>query len=954
MSSLCNRRAILKDLASKSADELAPSLGSVISAIFTGSKLRNPPIFANPIDFIRITYPTETFKKIIKDVTDTITSGKIYTLLLNLDMGSGKTHLLTLLYHLFYTLPCLYPPNNPNTSHEIREIRARLREFDPDYDFIGSGHKPVVVLPLDFRAKNFREQASTWAASLECIGDVSTAKELRDYLSKGCTDSTIYKCLPNALDFADEINNRASVIWLIDEFYHGVMEAAQGSVNAELITRLLDFVRSFIDRRRAVVAGYGSAIITLIAGARSDYGWWQENRGHVDKSLVDKVEFFEKQVSRIVSQAETKWLNIDDAMSVICTRLGLNTHECSEVFHENFRDFVGRVIKADTDFPNAQHLRGLIKASAIFVLNACDLGDSRITPAHFDEPVIYALIPSPALASTYKSNYNAIINYIKRLASNEVEELILRYMVNAIFAGSIVGDARKLIFALRGSKEVVLSTESWVRRSIEPILEEKKYPSNILNDIMPKLSSLPYIREVLVGNEVVYVVWPYINPKTHLYDSIEGNRRDYLSKKDIEKIGIVKNELSSIISRIGDALGWVEFRITDKLSELCREGKLGNPQNKLFIILTFNDDEHEIEEGIKCLANKVIMPIVVKFNMSNDAYNLFVDYISRYKALLDLKESLDNEYLRDVGRRLVQVIGEQYDRELEQRLIDGIKKDYVDMANDEMKTALSQLMSSVAMILGNIYYYDHVSGTVKTYNITNQLLNTIKSTETKAMVRSYERAKEELDQSVTSNSDNLFTKYAEATAEVVGYEFKYNDELVRAYVNEVTKYVDEGNEYQVPKDIPMVFIGNQQFIFYRPVYDKFLNELKKEVQERYGDKIEIIEDQSAIRFNVKRRGKEPVGVGIPTTVGITPGGTVQQLPVQSNINDFNDINDFINAIKSPNNIALITLTLRIKVSSGNDASQAMTILNMSRNSVESAYAELRDGRKISYRKPEPT
>jgi len=79
MSSLCNRRAILKDLASKSADELAPSLGSVISAIFTGSKLRNPPIFANPIDFIRITYPTETFKKIIKDVTDTITSGKTYS-----------------------------------------------------------------------------------------------------------------------------------------------------------------------------------------------------------------------------------------------------------------------------------------------------------------------------------------------------------------------------------------------------------------------------------------------------------------------------------------------------------------------------------------------------------------------------------------------------------------------------------------------------------------------------------------------------------------------------------------------------------------------------------------------------------------------------------------------------------------------------------------------------------
>jgi hypothetical protein len=928
-------------LARRSADELAPSLGSVISAI-TGNRLSE---FADPIWYVKVTYPTETFKSIIRDVTNAITSGKTYALLLNLDMGSGKTHLLTLLYHLFYTLPCLYPPNNPATIREIRDVLTRLRELDPDYDFIGSGRKPVVVLPLDFRAKNFREQVSAWAASLECVGDVSTAKELRDYLSKGCTDSTIYDCLPNALDFAEEINNKAGIILLIDEFYYGVREAAQGSVNAGLITRLLDFVRSFIDRRRAVASKHGSAIVTLIAGARSDYEWWQENKGRVDKSLVDNVKFFEDQIGRIVSQAETKWLNIDDAMSVICTRLGLNTHECNEVFHENFRDFVGRVIKADTDFPDAQHLRGLIKASAAFALNACSLDDSRITPAHFDGRVIDALVMSTALATMYRSNYDFIMDYVKRLASNEVEELILRYMVNAVFAGSMVGNVQKLIFALRGSKEVVLSTESWVRRSIEPILEEKKYPSNILNAIMPKLTSLPYIREVSVGNEVVYVVSPYINPKTLLYDLIGENRKEYLSKKDIEKIGIVKSELSSIISRIGNALEWVEFRITDKLSELCREGKLGNPQNKLFIILTFNDDEREIEEGIKCLANKVTMPVVVKFDMSNDAYNLFVDYISRYKALLDLKALLDEKYLREVGRDLVQRAGVQYDRELEQRLIEEIKKDYVNVANDEMKTALGQLMSGVAKMLGNIYYYDYVEGAVKTHNITNQLLNVVRATEVKAVVRSYERAKEELDQSVMSGSDNLFMSYAESIAKIVGYEFKYNDALVRAYVDEIAKHVSENNEYQVPKDKPIAFAGNQQFIFYRPVYDKFLSELKREVQERYGGEAEVIEDQGTIRLKAKRRSERSVEVGVPTMEG-----SAQQSPVQN----FDNINDFINAIKSPDNITSITLTLRVEVNSRSDASQAMTILNMLRNSVESAYAELRDGRKISYRKPEST
>jgi len=178
MSTLCRRRKTLEELASKSTDDLAPSLGSVISAIITGRELNG---FANPIDFIRITYPTETFKSVVRDVTGTIISGGTKVLSLNLDMGSGKTHLLTLLYHLFYTLPCLYF-NDPTT---VREISGNLSNFDPNYDFIGNGRKPVVVFPLDFRTKNFREQVSAWVASLKCVGDSAVAKELENYLNKG-------------------------------------------------------------------------------------------------------------------------------------------------------------------------------------------------------------------------------------------------------------------------------------------------------------------------------------------------------------------------------------------------------------------------------------------------------------------------------------------------------------------------------------------------------------------------------------------------------------------------------------------------------------------------------------------------------------------------------------------------------------------------------------------------
>jgi hypothetical protein len=944
VSTLCRRRKTLEELASKSADELAPSLGSVISAIIAGSKSSSrPEIFADPIHFIRITYPTETLKSVIRDVTGTIISGGTKVLFLNLDMGSGKTHLLTSLYHLFYTLPRFYS-NDPT----VREISDKLSNFDPDYDFMGNGRNSVAVFPLDFRAKNFREQVSAWTESLKRVGDWAVAKELENYLDKGCTDSTIFNCLPNALDFAEKINNRISIIWLIDEFYYGVREAAQGSISAELITRLLDFIRTFIDRRRAIATSYRSAIIALIAGARSDYEWWQSNRSQVDKALVDKVKFFEDQISRVISQVETKWLNIDDAMNVICTRLGLNEYDCNNAFHDNFRDFVGRVIKADTDFPDAQHLRGLIKASAIFALNACDLGDSKISPVHFNEGVIDALVLSPLLATMYKSNYNYIIGYIEKSVSNDVEKSILRYMVNDVFAGSIVGDVRKLIFALRGSKEIVLSTEGWIRKSIEPILEEKKYPNNILTNAILKLSNLPYVREVSVSNEVAYVVSPYINPKTLLYELIEEHRKKYYIN-GVDKVSVVKSELSRIIPSINNAPGWAKFLTTDKLSELCKEGRLTDSQDKLFVVITFSDGEHEIEDGIKCLVSKgVIMPVVVKFNLNDDAYSHFVDYISRYEALLDLKAILDDKYLREVGRNLVQRAGAQSDKELEQRLIEEVKKDYVNMANDEMKAALNKLMNGIAIMLDNIYYYNYVSmdGTVKEMRlVAGQLLNNVQS----IRAWSYEGIKEELNKSITSSLDNLFTNYVQKIAEVVGYIFKYDDRIVKTYSDEVTKYVNESNEYQIPKDKPMVFIHDQQFIFYKPVYDKFLDELKKELQDKYGNGIEIEDKkENVIKFRIKKESEGDVGQEAPTTGDNISKDVVRQPQERS----FDNITDFINSIRDPDNIAAIRFKIRINERS--EAATVMMVLNTIKGLIEDADVELKDRNVISYRKLKST
>jgi len=117
------------------------------------------------------------------------------------------------------------------------------------------------------------------------------------------------------------------------------------------------------------------------------------------------IEGFIDQMQRIESTAQTRWLSLDEAKRILEKRLGLKRGEFEKAFHKSFDKFIERVVKADTDVPQAHHLRSLIKAMAIYALGAYRASDSIVTPARFTEDVIDVLLPGSELAIGYKSIY---------------------------------------------------------------------------------------------------------------------------------------------------------------------------------------------------------------------------------------------------------------------------------------------------------------------------------------------------------------------------------------------------------------------------------------------------------------------------------------------------------------------------------------------------------------------
>jgi hypothetical protein len=627
---------LLNELVRTRPDELAPSLGAVILAIGEGKVEEGGPPYHKPSIFFKLTYPSDNFVRVLRSVVEALRSKGVASIFLNLDMGSGKTHLLTLLLHLFAS----YNLAPEQLSGYLDDYKTRT-----GYDEALAGK--TVVFAFDLRTPRL---ATRYLKLTEKL--LSKAKNYRaaELVKKAYEEGK----LPDAKELAESIDKSINILILMDELHYAATFGDEE--DRRIVMEVLKFVLDLMNYRRAFCGGF-SGVAIVVASARRDFNRWLEVRDKLDASFRALIEGFIDQMQRIESTAQTRWLSLEEAKRILEKRLGLNRGEFEKVFHKSFDRFVERVVKADTDVPQAHHLRSLIKAMAIYALEAYRASDNIVTPARFTEDVIDVLLPGSELIVGYKSIYGAIADSLK--SSVRREEIL--WAVNLIFSLTVTGAPEKLVEMVKVAKTGTPPQDIPLVKEVElrEILKVHGLSDSIINDVIDALDTVhPNIHRVsLASSDHAYFVVPIASVLAIFRKMISDGYKALMG----DPIKLAERICEEDLLRLEYSDDFLELRAVESLQELKKKP---HPPNKFYAYIyvdkslltqlseekqtkddAFNTMKKEAEKFLEekgALNLVIVLPKITKEVLDGKAQSLAADNAASYVI---------NEYIAPLERR---------------------------------------------------------------------------------------------------------------------------------------------------------------------------------------------------------------------------------------------------------------------------------------------------------------
>ncbi|MCQ4448897.1 MAG: hypothetical protein NO076_06625 [Sulfolobales archaeon] len=641
---------LLKEIVRVKPDALAPSLGSVILAIGEGRIEEGETPYYKPSVFFELTYPSDNFMSVLRSVVETLRNRGFASIFLNLDMGSGKTHLLTLLLHLFASY---------NLAPE--QLSGYLDDYKSKTGYDENLARKTVVFAFDLRTPKL---ATMYLKLTEIFLSKLENYDAANLVKRAYEEDT----LPDAKELAKKIDKNLNLLILIDELHYAAI--SNDIQDRKIAADVVKFVLDLVNYRRTLY-GATSGIAIVVASSRRDFDRWLEIRDLIDPRFRVSIEGFIDQMQRIESTTQARWLSLDEAKRVLEKRLGLRKGEFEEVFHKSFDKFIERVVKADSDVPDAQHLRSLIKAMAIYALEAYDHNDSIVSPARFTEDVIDLLLPANDVANRYRSIHAEIVNSLKSSARRE--EVLLA--VNSIFSLTITGAPKKLLEMLRVAKETeTLPQDIPVVREVElsDILKAHGLSDSTIYEVVKDLDTLHanIHRVSLAGKDYGYFVVPYVSPlamflkmRSDEYKELMGDPNN-LAERICEE-DLLRLEYSDDFS---------ELKAIESLQEL---EKTPHPPDKFYIYIYVNTgllkqlsaEEQTIDnsfntmkkEAKEFLARKgahnlvIVLPRITKEAIEGKAYSLAVDSAASYVINKFIAPQEKGESQDEITRKLLEI-----------------------------------------------------------------------------------------------------------------------------------------------------------------------------------------------------------------------------------------------------------------------------------------------------------
>lgn len=845
-------KAHVKFIAETKPDELAPQLSVIVRELLENE---HQHIKMYGIGFIKSTVLTETFKEILREVFTSLHNNTSYTAWLNLDMGSGKTHLLTLLVYLIYG---------------YRYLKEELEE----YSALGLNEnlaKETALFVVDLRTPS--EILTTFlpffVKSLEKVEEFNAAKYVESCIKENR--------MPEVSELVRRLKRENTrFIAIIDELHHAVLTYRSTQSERRWVRDVIEFVTSLIDYLRHYRRGFA----ILVASARRDYE--RVNQLPEKDELILLAENLISQIGRLKPVLETKWLSIEEAKKIILKRLGAQR----DVIHKMFNGFIERIVKAESDIPQAQHLRSLIKAMAIFTLNAINEGHCIVTPLTFSEKVIDALFPEGGdVAERYKSIYSHINRVVGDFDEEPEVRKIALLVVNAIFTTSMTGRSDLLIEIIRAYKLGRYSglIPAISEREIEELLSDIGFRDiSKISRALNIVNSLEYIHSVKRGDTYIYFVVPiisvvsqynkYINDR---YKSILMNREslvdkfidylrmlsDYIDKSSQIIIANAYEDLESITKRISPDIMYLIIYAEPELAKYLEE--------KLRITLNINIIA-ELNEWMKKKGRRDLSDWLRDQHRFNIAIAVPVPFddvlsnIARYCAIEEATAKVVQDYLleylrsesrlREEMKKLIEVELDEIHKALGNRLIEAVEL---------FVKAYSKALSHVVYIYRCTY--EPSSGINCKVSAENLEVTDLESSVKKPITLEPSRELySKLIDTLHIRRDTSIRDLSRKLVERVKSFASFVDDISKAYIfitQDILEKLKDAGEYRLSKDMN-TFVHKSQIIYIPPsIVSKVaesisIEDLRKKFEEQVKDKdINIVkrEEEKTIVFEITKK-----------------------------------------------------------------------------------------------------
>jgi len=581
----------------KYVGNLAPSLGLIVQRDLGIADVEVSEEFLNPETFLLFTYFREPVKEALRSINEALQGGGESSVVFSLThaMGLGKTHFLTILYHLYLNVPERWENIKKDSAQKpgLQELVKTLEEVKYNVDVA----KRTLLIPIDLKyrpikltrykalfeyLKRIIERKESWLKQAK-ISEEGLA-ELKDLLGKLSEEDPSKEDPVQAANklvmVLDKHSIGSPVLILVDELYASAIEAILGKSEEEAddLIKVLLFISSLIDN----LEGKQPAVL-VYASAQQDIQSWnnievlvKENWPESLRLLKTTVDHFKNRMQRF-SMKSVGEVTEEEALEIVKKRIVEfeapldkileKFNEVKEVLanivgQDIARAFVGKlkttypfspiyeefvrklVVPAyGGDFSNAQHLRDLIKISSSVLGRAINDEESTLVSiAHIEHDDIKHALQEDA-AKLWWSNIMTWNNYINNRYQDPKEKKALTYAVRSIYVKSVTDNVLDLLNMLQ--KLEMLDRETILRRALHQrdlILSlagvVETYELGKLPGILDELENVPYIHVIHRDDDRYYLTSFISNPLQmigNIVNEILEGLRDQKGELDIEK-----------------------------------------------------------------------------------------------------------------------------------------------------------------------------------------------------------------------------------------------------------------------------------------------------------------------------------------------------------------------------------------------------------------------------------